>query len=110
MNDLATSLKSQGENQQRVSSNQLLSGLTSFTLKSGHGKQKGERKTTRMAALLHPLGENVSVCSGSEGRFLCKEEKAMQWDQRQTRLSGCDKNQEKYSAQKNSPAPTLEDG
>ena len=95
MNDLATSLKTQGGNQQRVSSNQLFSGLTSFTLKSGHWKQKGERKTIRMAASLHPLGENVSVCSGSEGRFLCQEEKAMQWDQKQTRLSGCDKNQEK---------------
>lgn len=35
----------------------------------------------------------MSVCSEGEGRFLCIEEKAVQWDKGQICLSGFDKNQ-----------------
>ena len=41
------------------------------------------------------LRGNASVCSEGEGRFLCTEEKAMQWDKREICLSGLDKNQGK---------------
>lgn len=45
MNDLATNLTTQGGNSLRTNSNQLLSGLTPFTLKSEHQKKKEEGKS-----------------------------------------------------------------
>ena len=61
VNDLAASLITQGKNQHRASSSQLLSGLTSFTLKSGRWKQEGERQAMCMAVSLHTLLERVCV-------------------------------------------------
>ena len=81
------------EIQKKVSSNQLFSGLTPFTLKSEHWKKKEEGKSC--AWLCHSmLLEGMYLCVvGDEGDIYAWKRKLCSGTKGQTYLSAYDKNQ-----------------